>query len=196
MYTCFLSAVIKTKICLKSMTLLPKGRRGHTCGENCCVCGGDEVGGGGGGDVFWSDDLSRSGTRSWMKRSPSSAPWFSAGHGGMTACRANKAVSHQPGRHTGSCGVKHLWKPCCPHPACYSTILVPFSCLPLYGQKHTAVCTAHRSVEVHTSFLSLYNAGTWFQWKLQWCYSTDKVLAEKTKQKYTCQVVQTKYMPL
>lgn len=115
MYTCFLSAVIKTKICLKSMTLLPKGRRGHTCGENCCVCGGDEVGGGGGGgDVFWSDDLSRSGTRSWMKRSPSSAPWFSAGHGGMTACRANKAVSHQPGRHTGSCGVKHLWKRAAP----------------------------------------------------------------------------------
>lgn len=57
------------------MRLHPQGgRRGHTCGENCRVCGGDDDGGGDGGGAVWSDDLSRSGTRSWMKRSPSSAP--------------------------------------------------------------------------------------------------------------------------
>lgn len=38
---------------------------------------------------------------SWRSRSPFSAPWSSAGHGGRTGCRASTAVSHQPEQQVG-----------------------------------------------------------------------------------------------
>lgn len=71
----------------------PGGRGGWlTYGENCCAY----VGVGDDGEV-WSGGLSRLGTtKSWRSRSPSSAPWSSAGHGGRTECRASTVVFRPP----------------------------------------------------------------------------------------------------
>lgn len=44
--------------------------RGHTCGENCCVCVGD----GDDDGAIWSGGLSHSGMKSWRNQTPSSAP--------------------------------------------------------------------------------------------------------------------------
>lgn len=121
----------------------------HTCGASCCVC--VVVGGG-----IWSGGLSHLGTRSWRNRNLFSAPWSFAGHGGRTECRASTTVFHPPlrkdilrilrkgiGVRQGKCA-----------------LLLPFFCPPPCGQRHTVVCTAHMSAEVHTSSPSWYNAGT------------------------------------
>lgn len=82
----------------------------HTCGESCCVCVGD---GGDDGEV-WSGGLSHSTMRSWRSRSPFSAPWSSAEHGGRTECRASTAASHQPAQQTGDTVTRltpcHHWR--------------------------------------------------------------------------------------
>lgn len=85
----------------------------------------------GDGDEIWSGGLSHLRTRSWRSQNLFSAPWSFAEHGGRTECRASTTVSHPP-----------FFDP----PPC--------------GQRHTAACTAHMSVEVHTSSPSWYNAGT------------------------------------